>query len=114
MPNGTLVQVTVYHPPNGSPYPADLITYGHLQEIYERGRHVAVTGLTTPSHLLTVALDVDIRDGAMEIDQPGDVLFIPDVLVGAQYDVIAVVRRETSRLCYLRRKTRPGGPFIPY
>jgi len=111
--HGIPVPVEVYHPPNTPPAAPDLTTAGFLHEIYERGRSIAVTGLETPSHLLTVALGVDIRDGAMEIDQVGDHVYIPDATNGMEFEVFAVVRRENQRVCYLRRKARPSGVFTP-
>jgi len=110
---GQPVSVTVYHPPNVPPAAADVTAFGFLREIYERGKDIALSSATTPSHMLTVPLGTDIRDGPMEIDQVGDAVYVPDYVTGAQYDVLSVVRRGNLRICYLRRKNRNAGPFTP-
>ncbi|VTR96790.1 hypothetical protein [Tuwongella immobilis] len=102
----------VYRPPNMPPSPADLTGSGRILEMYERGQLFRPTVLV-PSHALLVPLMTDIRDGTGELGGTGgDLLFVPDS-GGSQFVVLAVVRHRGQRLCYLKRSSRPSGPFIP-
>ena len=110
--NFTPVTLDVYRNGSAPPSSPDVQSTGRIREVYSAGRELAGGG-TEPSHVIVVGLGVDIRDGAMEIGQAGDSVYIPDK-DGTRFEVYAVLRRGQERWCYCRRKVRPGGAFTPY
>ena len=108
------VTMDVYRAPNLPPAAPDLQAAGRIREVYSAGRDLDQGGTgNVPSHVIAVGLTVDVRDGDMEIGQPGDKVYIPDK-DGTQFEVYAVVRRGGERWCYCRRRQRVAGPFTPY